>query len=173
MKRTFEEVIKEVSERKLSNRASAETVEQLANAYLNDAEHKFTEVKKDGNTLAKTEVKPVKAFRDMIATVLTKAGLDSEDANKFMSDYQFKKAESNVLPDLANEFILGNLKSGKKYQLAAREDLVAQLELIAKPECVKENKNPQNGEAIVTKYEAFNVIKAVSTAPAWKKSRVE
>lgn len=172
-KKNFMQVIKELKETKLSNRSSKEDAVQLATAYLNDSEHKFTEVKVVGGELEKTEVAPVKEFRNMVAGVMVKAGLDQADAEKFMNEYTFRKGEAAVLPALANEYIVGSISTGKKYSLAKREDLVVELQLVEKEEVVKTNKNPQNGEEIKTKYDPHYIVKAVSSAPTWKKTRVE
>lgn len=156
-----------------STRPSQEAVVEISKAYLNSTDYEMKVLKTVNGEAVVETVKPVEDFREVLGQVITKAGLDKEDAKKFASEYEFKGTEAKVFAPLANGLILSNLQTGKAYVLANSPELNATLKLKTIGACVKENRNPKTGEAIVSKYAEHQRIGVKSTTPASKKERVK
>lgn len=156
-----------------STRPSQEAVVEVTKAYLNSQDYEMEMLKTVNGEPVVEKVTPVKDFREVLGGIMTKAGLDKEDAAKFAKEYEFKGTEAKVFAPLANGLILSNLQTGKAYVLANSPELNATLKIKDIGASTKENRNPKTGETIVSKYDEHQRIGVKSTTPASKKHRVK
>ena len=142
-RKTLKEVMAIVG--KESARYSAEAVNKVTTALLNEVDYETETVKTVKGEKVVEKIKPVKELRETLAGIISKAGVDEADAKKFMEDYQFKGKEGAAFVPVAKAIVNENLKTG----------------------------NPKTGDVIKIKTAAHDRVVVKSPAPKAKKSRVK
>lgn len=144
-------------------------------AYINDPELTTETFKAKGDNYIVTKHQPVKEFRKMIKVVLKDMGMEEAEAQSFVDNYEFKKVDA--LFQFMNDFIYYYMKTGRKYDLASKEDLNAKIYLKEKGDVTKEvYKKDDKGNKVLSKRErqdAYYGLGQQSSCPKWKKKIVD
>lgn len=145
---------------------------KLAKAFLNDVEyttHKVKGVDEDGKPV-KEEIQPVKEYRKGLKKMLTDFGVDKQEAEKMMTDYEIKSVEGQY--EFISELLYQYMESGKKFQFIPKEDFNASMWIDDDEgdDDWKEYRNPSKpGESVYTKRKPHKVLNRKSTCPNWLK----
>lgn len=161
-RKLFKETFEEITANVKSKGFSKKDFNTLMEAYINDPNIIVEDVKVSGDNYIVTRKKPVKAFRKMLGDMLRELGVDAMEVQNFEENYQFSKVDS--LRDFMNNFIYFYMKTGRKYELAKKEDLVANIYIKERGAVTKTNKK---GE--IVEQDAYNSLGQKSPCPAWKK----
>jgi hypothetical protein len=170
-RKTLKEVMTIVG--KESARYSAEAVNKVTTALLNEVDYETETVKTVKGEKVVEKIKPVKELRETLAGIISKAGVDEADAKKFMEDYQFKGKEGAAFVPVAKAIVNENLKTGKVFKLSETDECVATLRIKHVEAGTKEHRNPKTGDVIKIKTAAHDRVVVKSPAPKAKKSRVK
>lgn len=166
-KKLFKETFEEIRGTVKKTGFSKSDFTKLMLAYINDPEFVADPDCKIANkggekVLLKKSIKPVKMFRNMLADMLIEMGIEKSEVYTFMDNYEFKKVDA--MYDFMNNFIYYYMKTGRKYKLADKEDLVASIYLKGRDASEKVNKK---GETVVQ--DAYYSLGQQSSCPKWKK----
>lgn len=157
---------------KESKRPSTDAVIKITTALLNEKDYVTKSVKMIKGEKKVTEMKPVEDFRGMMVGVITKAGVEEADAQKFMKDYTFKSKEGAVLAELSKSIINENLNTGKIFNLENSETCTVSLRKKHMEEAVNTYRNPKTGDEIKIKSKAHDRVVVKSSTPKFLKSKI-
>ena len=144
--------------------------DDVAGAVMNDPEYEFDEIKMKNGEATVVKSKPTKEFREKLFTPIMKSfNVDSEDAQKFIEDYQFTPAQVSTMYGLMSAINWEYMKTGKILRLPSKEDFVGSVNIREVPETMYENKKT----GVKVRREAHKVLLKRSNTPAWKKERIK
>ena len=182
--KTFDEVFNEIKESvtvskngKVKKTFSKADYDKLLKAMVNDPSYKATYCSTKGGEVVKKEVEVTKMFRESIKKILINFGVDKQEAEKVVSDYQFTNVDGWY--ELAAESIYKYMEAGKKYDFPTREDFKGSLSMKEVEESVgtftsirkKGDTSPAKEFKIKTK--KHKVLEKKSKAPAWLKKKFD
>lgn len=161
----FEKTLKELTTEKST--FSKVDFNTLATSLLNEVGYEASAHKtKKGEVVTET-ITPVDDFRNDIKKILVEYGIDTQEAEKFVSDYKFKKAE--WMYPLMSEILYNYMETGHKFTFLAKEDFAASI----MTKKVKANTatftNPKTKEKFSKDIPAHTVLTKSSSCPSWKK----
>lgn len=162
----------------LPNRFNKKKFNYLMVAMMNDPnfKEKVAVIHKDDHEIE--EIMVTKEFRKWCKYLVEKAGMDSIESERIMSD-DFKIDKIDGLYEFFVAAIYEFMKMGNRFDLLPQEDFKASLELVKVPEQKKKRKakNPITGEDL-GEYETHTMehteLRVKSKAPKWlsKKRRI-
>lgn len=173
--------VKQERENLKSKVFSMDTFTELLATYINDPEYMALNIKNQNGVATEIESYPVKKFRKVIKNVLEDFGVDKKDSEAIMSEYKFKKKDVREMYDFISELIYLYMNTGKKLNLFKKADVKASIEFVDVDEFEKEypiyKKNEKTGKSEKVgvshiKAEKHKKVKADSSTPDWKKSKV-
>lgn len=176
MSKGFKELKKEIREEinkgEKKRTHSKNDFNKFAKAYVNDVDHVSYKVKgvDENGAPVKEEFKPVQDYRKGLKKVLADFGVDKQEAEKIMNDYQFKNVDG--LYEFVSELLYEYMETGKKFQFVPKEDFNGSMwvDEDAGDDDWKEYRNPSKpGESVFTKRKPHKVLNRKSTCPNWLK----
>lgn len=180
--KTFDEVFNEIKGNvavsksgKVKKTFSKADYDRLLKALLNDTGYKTEYCTVKGGEMVTKEVEVTKMFRESIKRILINFGVDKQEAEKMVTDYQFTNVDGWY--ELAAESIYKYIEAGKKYDFPTRQDFKGSLTLKEVDESTgtftsirkKGDKTPPEEFKIKTK--KHKVLEKKSKAPAWLKKK--
>lgn len=146
--------------------------DRMAKAWLNTPDYKFETVStKDGQPVI-SEVFPVEKFRGMIRRVLIDFGVDKQDVEAKLAEYEFKNVDG--LYELCSELVYKYIEAGKKFDFMPRMDFIGSVILDEIGESTKTHrgiKDEDRDKTYTVKKKAHKVAKARSKCPEWLRDR--
>ena len=180
--KTFDEVFNEIKSNvsvgkngKVKKTFSRADFDTLLKAMVNDVEYTTTYCGTKNGELVKKEVQPVKMFRESLKRVLTNFGVDSNDAEKIVSEYKFTNVDGWY--ELMSEIIYRYMEADKKFDFPTREDFKGSISMKNVDEAVgtyssikkKGETGPVDTFKIETK--SHKILEKKSKAPNWLKKK--
>lgn len=174
----MEKVMELISEIKtnLSQTSSSQKDEvRVMKAMLNDREYTVGVYGKDGKECSYC---PSADARQMMAGIMSSAAkIPQSEAEKLMSEYEFKKSDATSMISIAKEFTNSFLQTGRKLPLGGREksDVSLSLKEVEATTRSYPKKVGVNGdgspryEKAETKVGAHQSIKVHAPCPSWVK----
>ena len=145
----------------------------LTKALLNTPEYETEYIKTKNGEFTKEKGNPVEDFRKMfIGKVLMDNGIDRQQAEKQVKEYEFSSKQADALYALECEDIEQYLRAGFTFKMPDKEDLSASIKMKTIPETVTTAKAPQTGTIIRTKEKEHKVITKKSGTPKICKERL-
>lgn len=147
---------------------------KFAKAFVNDPEftsYKVKGVDENGQPI-KEEIKPVEAYRKDVKKVLLDFGVDKQEAEKIMSEYQFKNTDAAY--EMVSELMYQYLDTGKKFGFMPKEDFNGSIFIddVEADDDWQEYRIPSKpGEFTYTKRKAHRTLNRKSTCPNWLKEK--
>lgn len=167
-----QELAEEINKGEKKRTHSKTDFNKMAKAFVNDVEftaHKVKGVDEEGNPV-KEEFQPVKEYRKGLKRILTDFGVDKQEAEKMMQDYQIKSVDG--LYEFMSELMYQYMESGKKFQFIPKEDFNGSMWIDNDEgdDDWKEYRNPSKpGESVYTKRKPHKVLNRKSSCPNWLK----
>lgn len=180
--KTFDEVFNDIKSNvavsksgKVKKTFSRVDYDRLLKAMLNDPSYTATYCSTKGGEVVKKDVEIVKVFRESLKRILISFGVDKQEAEKIVTDYQFTNVDGWY--ELTAEAIYKYMEAGKKFDFPTREDFKGSLTLKDVDEYVgtyttirkKGDTTPAKEFKIQTK--KHKVLEKKSKAPAWLKKK--
>ena len=180
--KTFEEVYNEIKSNVTMTKSgkpkktfSRSDFDKMLKAMLNDTEYQAVYCSTKNGEMVKTTVDVVKTFRGSLKRLLTASGVDSQEAEKMATTYQFTNVDGWY--ELFSEIIYQYISAGKKFDFPTRETFKASLTLKDVSEAVgvyrsikkPGDKNPAKEFKIQTK--SHQILEKKSKAPDWLKKK--
>lgn len=180
--KTFDEVFNEIKSNvavsksgKVKKTFSRADYDKLLKAMLNDPSYTATYCTTKAGEPVTKEVEVTKMFRESIKRILLNFGVDKQEAEKMVSEYQFTNVDGWY--ELAAESIYKYMEAGKKYDFPTREDFKGSISLKDVDESVgtftsirkKGDTSPTKEFKVQTK--KHKVLEKKSKAPAWLKKK--
>lgn len=162
----FHDKIEEIKTLVTTKGFSKNDFNELMVAYLNDIDYEGDVYKTKGDSVYITKTKPVEEFRKLITSVLVDVGIEQNEAEQIMREYQFKKAD--VMLNFMNEFIYNYMKTGRRYDLGSKEDFSGKIYL---KERGKVNKKNNKGQTV--EQDSYFSLGQESPCPKWKKRTID
>lgn len=157
------------------NRFSKKNFNNLMVAMANDVNFTEKVAKKAGDSFEVVDIMVTKEFRKWCRKLLTKVGVDENDAEVVMSD-DFKIDDMTPLYDFFASALHKYLEAGNKFDLHTHDDFEASISLVEVPEKKKKYaaRNPLTGENLGN-YEntikKHKELRVKSSAPDWLSSK--
>lgn len=138
---------------------------EVMRAMMNDTEYKVTVYP------TKEEYNPSESLRNMCASIISStANINKNEARDLVGNYEFTKADAEVMVDFSKEYITTYMKTGRKLPLGGREN--SNVILQAKHIKSREINIPKaDGKSANSKIKTpeFDGIKASNKIPNWNK----
>lgn len=175
--KTFEEVFKEIKESvpvspkgKVKRTFSRSDFDKLAKAYLNEYGMSVDVATTKNGVMTTKKVEPVVEFRGMIKKILLDFGVDKQEAENIMNNYQFTSVDG--VYEICSELIYQYIAANKKFDFLTKEDFKASLTLEEVEESVKGYKAIDTKEPFQVKTKSHKILKKDSKAPKWLKEKM-
>lgn len=179
--KTYQEVLAEIrgkvsvsSTGKKKKTFSRSDWDELTKAYLNDFTASVESCKKSGDSVNKTEIKPVEEFRKMIKKILLDFGVDAQEASTVLTDYKITNVSG--MYEICSTLITNYLSADKKFDFITEKDFMGSLVMndVAKTTKTHKGIKRPDGEqypdvTIIT--DAHRVVKSKTKAPDWTKKK--
>lgn len=175
MSSMVEQMVAEIRDN-LSQKSSSHKDEvAVMQAMLNDTSFKVDVYKKDKPVETYCPAEEARELVSSIITATTKVG--QQEANALAAEFQFSKANADVMVDISKEFINTYVQTGRKLPLGGREKSDVSLEYrdikdknSGFPKKIGVDADGKDIYKITgTNVPAHNGIKASSPCPAWLK----
>lgn len=180
MAKNFYEVLDEIKERAQASSVksfSKSDFEKLVRAFVNTPDYECEVVKTKEGEMVKSTVNPVANFRSMIRTILKDFGVDKDEAEKVMTDYEIRTCD---MYEFISELIYKYMEAGKKFDFITKEDFSGSMSLKFVEEEEKEFTEIRRKDAdpnvplkkFTQRKKAHKVLEKKSKCPSWLKERV-
>lgn len=147
---------------------------KFTKAFVNDVDfttHKVKGVDEAGKVI-KDEVKPVEEYRKGLKKILIDFGVDKQEAEKIMKEYEIKSVDG--LYEFISELMYEYMDTGKKFSFLPKEDFTGTMWLddVEADTDWQEYRNPSKpGEFIYSKRDKHKVLNRKSSCPNWLKTK--
>lgn len=143
--------------------------DDVAGAIMNDPDYETKDIKVRQGKPTEIIRKPSKEFREkMFTPILNTFNVDSEDAKKFINEYEFTQAQAATMYDMMAAINWEYMKTGKILRLPSKKDFVGSINLRDVEESVYENKKT----GVKTKRKAHRALLKRSNTPPWCKEKM-
>lgn len=166
--KNFRETFKEIKDGAKDKKVtfSKTDFDVLAKAYLNDPKYEAVVYSKDKG---EQKLETVKAVRGSIKRILKDFGVDAQEAEKIMTDYEIKSVDG--VYEMCSELIYKYLEAGKKFTFMSKPNFEASLTL----EEVGHSKSTTKGigdgaQEYVVEKQKHQKLKVKSGCPDWLKT---
>jgi hypothetical protein len=179
--KTYEEVLKEIQGKvsvsksgKKKKTFSRSDFDDLTKAYLNSYNATIKSCKMAGGEVVETDVMPVQAFRGFLKRIVSDFGVDKQEAEKVMNDYEITNVDG--LYEIVSTLISNYLSADKKFDFIPQRDFTASIVMDTVAKTTKTHKGIKRQDGTVSpdvtvQTEAHRVVKAKSKAPKWLKKK--
>lgn len=182
MSKTFDQVWNEIKESvkvtpkgKKKKTFSKSDFNDLLKALLNETQYEMTTASVKNGVMVENTIKPVEMFRESLKKLATKVGMDSQDADKFMS---VEITDVTGFYEICSEIIYKYIEADKKFDFVTKPDFVGSMTLADVDASIKTYKSipkddstPQTESTIKTK--KHKKLECKGKAPKWCKEKVK
>lgn len=183
MGKTFEEVFNEIKSNvkttpkgKKKKTFSRSDFDDLLKAMLNDKDYEMTTASIKNGVMVEKTIKPVELYRETLKKMAIEVGMDSQDAEKFMT-VNIKNV--NGFYELASEIIYKFIEADKKFDFVPKADFVGSItlgDMEASEKIYKSIPNPNSDKPqteTIVKTKKHKKLECKGKAPKWCKDRVK
>jgi hypothetical protein len=192
-KSKYTEVCEEISEKikasvkpsgKIPVSTSNTDLVRMTQALLNSPEHEVVEYNprltdESGNAVSTTK-QPAKRYRESLKPMLKSAGVDKNEIDKVIEEYQFNKESAAALMDLAIIVEHDYVKSPRKlpFPITSKDEAQMSISTVSVAEKITETKKfdkDANGVSIsvpTVKTHPHTNIKVTNKVPWWLKTEI-
>ena len=173
---TVAEALEQVKQKgKNVNSFSKKNFNTLATALVNDNNFKVNVAKKVGGECQLEEVMVTSEFRKWCKKLVEKAGVDSAESEKVLSD-DFKINDVTAVVDFMTAAIYEYMNAGNRFDLPDREDFHGGFYLkdVEEKTTTRDAKNPKDGSYIgtfETTKKKHKILAAKSSCPTYLSSK--
>ena len=131
----------------------------LTQALLNDVDYETTVVKSKDGAYTHEKQKPVEEFRkQFIGKVLSDNGVDKQQVEDAVRNYQYSQKQADALYGLETEDIEQYMRAGFSFKFQDKPDLSASIRMRDVEDRTVSAKSPATGEVTKTFEKAHKVI---------------
>lgn len=144
--------------------------DKLAKAYFNTPDYEIEAVSMKDGKPEKKKLKPVKEFRTFIRKVLIDFGVDKQEADRVIDNYEFRSVEG--VYELCSELV-SMFASAKKFDFIKKDDFTGSIYIKDVEPTVTTHRDLQTKKPFKVSKKAHKVLVKKSSTPSWLKKRVK
>ncbi len=182
MAKTFDQVWNEIKEGvkvtpkgKKKKTFSKSDFNDMVKALLNETEYEMSVANVKNGVMVETKIKPVEMYRESLKKLAIAVGMDSQDAEKFMT---VEIKDVTGFYELCSEVIYKYIEADKKFDFVPKAEFVGSLTLGDVDASVKTYKSipkdettPRTESTVKTK--KHKKLESKGKAPKWCKEKVK